>query len=502
MSSDIETLMPAHESAEELQWLVPSSAALPGRNSAEKELPQGPLATMPVEMLLLIATELPAEDYLCLVQTCRRLRRIGHENSHGPGLASLVTPDASRPYRGFRVLNLLQGEGQRSMDGPPSLGSPVYDLAAPQNTQARRLARRLQKDQLCRSCWDFRRDAGFVAQLRALLRPMHCSGCARPHASLFFPPAQRLGRQLGLAAPSLCVGRLGTVRPCAHVRWTWDAFVHMRAGGGGPPAYACALCDTFAPRAGDGSGEGAVGAPGRRSATTHLAAHGAEHLLTLCGRYSAPAGEEALRQACVRKEGYYPCPHWRLGDGRLLAAVVRAYRDCQRDRSLGVTALVDASHRRLRCAICGASFELQRAVHRGATAYSVHVRRLMRWNVRPDLDDWLDHLDPRSFRDMWHQSPDTYRITWCHDPTCLTSRGRRKEAVLYSLARWAEDPDPDLWESARRRALFLEWFVTAIGDEDEQFSARKEETDRLCSLSRGTAAERASAEEEALSYVP
>ena len=45
------------------------------------------------------------------------------------------------------------------------------------------------------------------------------------------------------------------------------------------------------------------------------------------------------------------------------------------------------------------------------------------------------------------------------------------------------------------------WFVTAIGDEDEQFNARKEETDRLYILSRGTAVERASALEEALSYV-
>lgn len=107
---------------------------------------------MPVEVIFLIIHELPVEDYLYLIRTYQRLRRIVQENSHVSDLTSLATPEVSCPYRGFRITNLLQSEGRGSMNDLRGLGSPVYNLANPRNTQARPRARALQKDWLCRSC--------------------------------------------------------------------------------------------------------------------------------------------------------------------------------------------------------------------------------------------------------------------------------------------------------------------------------------------------------------
>lgn len=222
------------------------------------------------------------------------------------------------------------------------------------------------------------------------------------------------------------------------------------------------------------------GALRRRFPTTHFAIHGTEHLHTLCGQSTEAAGEEALRQACADKEGYYPCPHWRLRD--------RYLPGCHHPRVPGVPAR---------------PFPRRPGANGGRLSPSPSMRGVSSLVPAAVGDAPRDHglQRPRPSGDAVERPARPGGLAGPPRPVLVrrhVARGARHiphhlvpRSYLLDLA-WAAEGGRSLLP----RAQVLERFVTAIGDEDGQFNASTEEPDRLCSLSRDTAVERASAVEE------
>ncbi|KAK8079452.1 hypothetical protein PG997_007270 [Apiospora hydei] len=257
----------------------------------------------------------------------------------------------------------------------------------------------LQKT-LWASCWRFRHTDKFRQQLQRLMRPVFCAGCERFHPRIHFSELREgfLLHRHGIT----CIGRYAVYRVCAHKQLDFDEYVEACEKSG----FRCDKCD----------------------ATVNTTTRAVQTRLPLVQVRRDEAAMSSIRTRLEQSELRQACPHIRLPDPAFLEYLFRAIR------TNGPTDVEQ----------CQSEPVERPLLNHGGLPWGCRIyldlivsRPIL--SMRSPVDfNWLAHRDNTGDS----HTADARGITWCPDPTCGTSKGRRKEALLFRLLEAALDAPP------------------------------------------------------------
>ncbi|KAK7928304.1 F-box domain- Skp2-like protein [Apiospora marii] len=403
------------------------------------------LMDLPDELLLDILQGLSIDSFYCLARTCRRFRRLSYDRT----LTSFCLRPQKTPYRPLDYsgvpdtrpiapglcevkVNLFSAPREygppwnfdpAALSGAPSWMPPHdlrHNIYTPAGDVMFEIAGLLLRDTLCSVCKRLRRIEPFRLQLQRAMRPVHCAGCQKFHARIHFPEMPTRG-SLQDEQRLICIGSTARFRVCAHKRFDFDEYTEACFS---PGAFACGQCDTaFDPSI------------GRLRTYFPLAQQ----------RESDPdfGSQEALLSIRRRLEQSglgQACPHTGTTDPVFMGHLfhtIRRHRLMEVERCQAKSTykrLLDYGGMPRGCRICKASFYLryQRSRSDGtepATDLGLVVSRPVAHIPSPSDSRWLAQRENTGD----NRSADAQGLTWCTEPTCGTSKGRRKEALLLRM---------------------------------------------------------------------
>ncbi|KAK8059138.1 hypothetical protein PG996_009068 [Apiospora saccharicola] len=399
------------------------------------------LQSLPDELLLEILALLPIDSSYCITKTCRVFRRLGYDWRFSDDCFYPSFPLKSSD-RWLFAGSIARYQVDMGMFNPPVEQFPPwrldwkpednlpmyeseqnshmipYDLRndTHQHFEIQRYIGLLLKDTLCSPCYRFRHRMAFRQNMQSLMRPARCEGCEAYHPGIHFSdfPSADHDRPSQLT----CIGRTRRFKMCAHIHLGWKEYQRASLSGK-PDCKTCGvrLCS--------------------KSSSFRASIEIWKHPKKTFGMDEERLA--LLRPHLTNLDGYV-CPHVCLNRADFVDYVLHNIRRCCAEdgkwcaTNAAEMPLLDHSGKAWACSVCQTvaflryRTRLAYSMKRISTLCLIVSRPVAKFDL-PSDSAWLAQTEqPRERRHA-----DAHRVTWCEDPSCGTSRGGRKEALLIRM---------------------------------------------------------------------